>query len=149
MKSAFIFHGTGSSSKDNWFPWLKKELEKKGYSVWVPDLPGADYPNTKTYNEFLLKNAPPITKNTIMVGHSSGALAVLGFLKALPDDVRIDRAFLVAGFKDNLKWIDKKGKHILGGLFEEDYDWKPTTFSLTRIMIRTCLCHMGRIFLSN
>lgn len=137
MKTAIILHGTSGTSQDNWFPWLKKELEKKGYNVWIPDLPGADYPNTKKYNEFLLKNAPHVDKNTIMIGHSSGALAVLGFLQALPAETKIDRTFLVGAFKDNLGWIDKKGKHILGGLFEEDYDWKALQKKATHILIHS------------
>jgi predicted alpha/beta hydrolase family esterase len=123
MKNAIILHGTGGSPDGNWFPWLKKELEKKGYSVWVPELPGNDYPNRKTYTEFLLKNAPEIDSSTIIIGHSSGAVAILGLLQALPKDSTIKAAYLVAGFKDNLRWVDKKGKHVLGGLFEDDYDW--------------------------
>ena len=124
MKRAIILHGTNGTSTDNWFPWLKKELENKGFSVWTPDLPHANYPNTKIYNEFLLKNAPPVTKDTILIGHSSGTLATLGFLQALPANTKVKAVFLVAAFKDNLGWIDNKGKHILGGLFEQDYDWK-------------------------
>ena len=31
MKNALILHGTQGNSGENWFPWLKKKLEEKGY----------------------------------------------------------------------------------------------------------------------
>lgn len=37
--NAFIFHGAGGHPEENWFPWLKRELEAKGLEVFVPKFP--------------------------------------------------------------------------------------------------------------
>lgn len=107
MKNAVILHGTLNSSKDNWFPWLKKQLEEKGYRVFLPDLPGADKPQIDRYNKFLLKNWE-YNSETILIGHSSGAVATLGLLEVLPKKVVVKRAILVAAFKDDLNWKPTK-----------------------------------------
>jgi len=60
---------------------LKKELEKEGWKVWVPDLPRADKPNSKRYNKFIFKNNDwKFNRESFLIGHSSGAVAVLGLL---------------------------------------------------------------------
>lgn len=130
MKNALILHGTNGSSKENWFPWLKEELEKRGYKVWVPDLPGADRPNIKRYNEFIFSNSDwEFNEESTLVGHSSGSLAVLGVLQDLPDGIVVKHATLVAGFKDDLGWAN------LGGLFEKPFDWEKIKRSAKRITL--------------
>jgi len=37
----------GDGPNNHWYPWLKKELEKKGYDVFVPSLPDTDNPSIK------------------------------------------------------------------------------------------------------
>lgn len=129
MKNALILHGTGGSSKENWFDWLRKELEKKEWQVWVPDLPHAENPNIDRYNTFLLENEDwQFNSESVLIGHSSGAVAILGLLEALPEDVQVDTCFLVGAFKDDLGWdalkqlfikpfdfakIKRKAKHFI------------------------------------
>lgn len=105
MKNALILHGTDADHTTNWFEWLGKELEKEGYKVWIPDLPHSEKPNIQRYNEFILSNKDWIfDEDSIIIGHSSGAVAILGLLQALPKDVVIRKAYLVAAFTDDLGW---------------------------------------------
>lgn len=105
MKQALILHGTAASPAANWFEWLKAQLEKEDYFVWLPQLPNSEAPSTKTYNEFLLSNPDfGFTNETIIVGHSSGAVEILSLLQNLPKGKKINAAFLVSAFKDSLGW---------------------------------------------
>ena len=114
MKNALILHGTDGNSEKNWFPWLKAKLEERAYKVWVPDLPQADQPNINRYNDFILSS----DWNTIVIGHSSGAVEILGLLGKLPENAVINTAVLVGSFKDNI------GNKKLNGLFEEPFDFE-------------------------
>jgi predicted alpha/beta hydrolase family esterase len=110
MKSALILHGTDATPQSNWFPWLKQGLQDDGYLVWVVDLPGAKKPNMELGTKVLLStkydlgNCPQwwnYHENTLIVGHSSGAVAILGLLQDLPASVTVGTCFLVAAFKDD------------------------------------------------
>lgn len=117
MKNALLLHGTSGDHNDNWLPWLERELKGRGYRVWNPDLPGANKPNIQRYNEFILPRWK-FDKDSIIIGHSSGAVAILGILQNLQKNVVIKRALLVAGFTDNLQW------DALDDLFLVPFDWK-------------------------
>jgi predicted alpha/beta hydrolase family esterase len=105
MKNALILHGTDGHSKENWFDWLRVELENKRWKVWVPNLPHADKPNIDRYNEFIFADKEwKFTEETVLIGHSSGAVAILGLLQALPENVQVDTCYLVGAFRNDLKW---------------------------------------------
>ena len=104
MKNTLILHGKDGDSQENWFPWLEKELEKEDYKVWVPDLPGADKPSIERHATFLLEN----NAESILIGHSSGAVTILGLLQSLPEDTKVDTCYLVGSFKDDLGWDSLK-----------------------------------------
>jgi len=118
MKNALILHGTDGYPTENWFDWLRQELEKKSWQVLVPALPCANKPNIKRYNKFLLEELNLyLDEESILIGHSSGAVAILGLLQALPESVVVDTCYLIGAFKDNLDW------DALDGLFEEPFNF--------------------------
>ncbi|MDE2031151.1 MAG: alpha/beta hydrolase [Patescibacteria group bacterium] len=99
MKNAIIFHGTGSTGKYFWFPYLKEKLEKKGFEVWLPDLPNKDNPNINELVPFVLKNGK-FNSETVLIGHSSGAQLILNILEKI--DIKIEQAILVSGYAESL-----------------------------------------------
>lgn len=117
MKNALILHGTNGDPEGNWFPWLKTELENRGYNVWAPELPGADAPNVKRYNDFIFSSGWEFNEESLLIGHSSGSVAIYGVLSKLPEGVQVRQAILVGTFKDDLGWPNLKG------LFEEPFDY--------------------------
>lgn len=106
-----ILHGTSATSADNWFPWLKGELESRGHEVWAPDLPDADKPDVTTYNKFLLSSGYDFS-DAVVIGHSSGAIEINGLLQELPEDVVLNTAILVGVFKGDLDWDSLKAMDI-------------------------------------
>lgn len=120
MKNALILHGTDATSQDNWFAWLGKELERLNWNVWIPDLPEANKPSVKRYNTFLKsqKEFDSIDNETVMIGHSSGAVAILGFLQTLPKDIVVKQIILVGVFKNDLGW------DALKELFDDPFDFE-------------------------
>lgn len=97
MKNAIIFHGAGNDSQGNWFPWLKHELEEKGYAVFSPNLPNSEYPVLKDWLNTVDLKHWPFNEETVLAGHSAGATFILRLLEHLPDDIMINKAVLVAG----------------------------------------------------
>jgi len=119
MAKILIIHGEDNTPESNWYMWLKGVLIGQGHQVWLPQLPDSDKPNAKTYNKFLLSNPNFVyDDNTILVGHSSGAVEVLNLLQNLPGDTKIKAAILVGAYRDNLNWDS------LEGLFTEPFDFE-------------------------
>lgn len=119
MTRFLILHATDGSPQSNWYMWLKGKLIGEGHKVWLPQLPNSDRPDAKAYTEFLLSNKDFVfDKDTVILGHSSGAVEILHLLQNLPADSSIKAAILVSAFKDNLDW------DALDGLFVEPLDFE-------------------------
>lgn len=117
MKTAIILHGTLGSPDGNWFKWLKKELEEKGFKVWLPQLPQAERPSLRKWQRFIKEQCPfPINEETLIVGHSSGA--ILALVLAENNMEKIGAIVDVSVFYDNsLQWQPNDQ------LFDVQFDW--------------------------
>ena len=74
-----MIHGNGGGKPtDNWLPYLKAELEKMGVKTEAPQFPDADLARASYWLPFL-KDHLKADANTIIVGHSSGAIAAMRF----------------------------------------------------------------------
>lgn len=93
MRKALILHAWHNNPGDCWYPWLKKELEKKGYKVYVPELPtmNTDLPDMKKQMEAVKKF---IDENTIIIGHSLGSVLAL----RLAEKIKYGKMLLFAGW---------------------------------------------------
>lgn len=88
MYNAFNFHGTGGYPQENWFPWLKGELEAKGLEVFVPQFPTPKGQSLAAWLEVLKPLEEKITEDTILIGHSLGGIFTLRLLERLKKPVK-------------------------------------------------------------
>jgi predicted alpha/beta hydrolase family esterase len=97
-KKVFIIHGWEAHPDDEWYPWLKKELENKGFQVEVPQMPNTDEPEIGAWVSFLKKKVGKPDADTFFVGHSIGCQTILRYLESLPSGVKVGGAVFVAGW---------------------------------------------------
>ena len=95
-KRVFIIHGWWGTPKEGWYPWLAKELEKKGFEVYVPEMPNTGAPKVKSWISKLEKVVGKLDGNTYFVGHSIAALTILFYLEKLPEKTKCGGAVFVA-----------------------------------------------------
>src|SRR4030067_1715780 len=112
-KRLIIVHGWEGDPEEGWFPWLKTEMEKRGWEGSVPAMPNSAEPKQARWLPYLQTVVGKVDKNTFMVGHSLGCITILRFLEQLPKKESIGGAILVAGVDNPLK--DKEIKKLLEG----------------------------------
>ncbi len=119
-RTVFIIHGTMGNPKENWFPWLSKELEKLGCKVFVPKFPTPDNQNLKSWIGTFKKYETEINETTIFIGHSLGSAFILNLLERINNPIKA--AFLISGF---IGLLAKKEFDELNKTFtDKDFNWK-------------------------
>ena len=83
VKVIIIPGNGGSTPNDNWLPYCKNELEKLGVLVITPQFPDSYLARSSIWLPFL-KDQLKVDENTILIGHSSGALAAMRFAEKNP-----------------------------------------------------------------
>lgn len=114
IKVIFIPGNQGGTPQDNWFPYLKKELEKIGIRVIAKDFPDNVLAREKYWLPHIAKLGAD--ENTILIGHSSGAVAAMRFV----ENNKILGSILVgASYTDLGDEMEKKS-----GYYDRPWNWK-------------------------
>ena len=106
MKRAIIVHCWGGNPDYAWYPWLKKGLEAKGYTVAVPEMPDTEEPTLEKWLPVLKKAVDTPDEELLLIGHSLGCITIMRYLESLKEGQKIDKAILVAGFTDQLGYSE-------------------------------------------
>ena len=127
-KRVYIIHGWEGYPEENWFPWLKHELEARDFEVHVPQMPEAESPRIQKWIPALTQIVKNPDEDTYLVGHSMGCQAIARDLETLPEGAQIGGGIFVAGF---FKRLPGRGE-------ESDYeavenDWLKTPISLEKV----------------
>lgn len=133
-KRVFIIHGWDGKPDEAWLPWLKKELEVKGFEVQVPEMPETETPKIGAWVGFLQKLVGEVDENTYFVGHSIGCQTILRYLQTLPDDKKVGGVVFVAGFVTlNMDTLKEEGEEAL----ETAKPWLQMPLSWGKILTHT------------
>ncbi len=125
MKNAIILIGSGETPESFWYPFVKSELEKRGYSVFTPMLPDNEMPDISKTLPFVLKNCK-FDENTVIIAHSAGCPLTLAVLENI--NVKIKQAVLVAGYSTSI------GTEKGNGALQKSYNWKKISANVQDII---------------
>ena len=106
-KRVIIIHGWEGSPNNEWFPWIKKELENRDYQVLIPEMLDTEAPRIKEWVECISRLVKELDENTFFVGHSIGCQTVLRYLETL-DNKRVGGVVLVAPFFETLTNLESE-----------------------------------------
>ena len=129
MATVFVFCGVGGHPGENWFPWLKTQLESRNIQAIVPAFPNTDHPILDDWIQHMAQFEKLIDQDTIFVGHSLGAAFALRLLMRMEKKIRA--SFLVAPVWE---------------VMHNEYDPLMTTFNVAPYDWETILDHCGKFF---
>lgn len=119
MSTVFIFHGVGGHSGENWFPWIKEQLDEEGHHAIAPDFPHTDHPKLEEWLGHFKRYESDLNEETIFIGHSLGGSFALRLLERM--EWPIKATFLVASV-----WgvMGNKFDPAMRSFTEAPYDWE-------------------------
>jgi predicted alpha/beta hydrolase family esterase len=114
IKVILIPGNGGGTPEDNWFPYLEHELPKLGITVINKQFPDPVLAREEFWIPFIKELGAD--ENTILIGHSSGAIAALRFA----EKNKILGTVLVGAYYTDLGDESEKKS----GYFNNPWDWK-------------------------
>lgn len=101
MKNYFIIHGFIQGNIDNWYPWVKKQIDSDTKLCVIPQFPiDIDHQNYNSWKIVLdsYKNNDMINDETVLIGHSTGCSFVIKYI--LDNHIKVSKIVLVSGFNN-------------------------------------------------
>lgn len=125
MKAIIIPGNNNTNIKDNWYQAVKRDLQALDLSVIAENMPDADLARKKYWLPFIKKKLS--SKDSILIGHSSGAVAILRYL----EKNKAGLAILVGACYTDLG-DDKEKK---SGYYDEPWQWERIRNNTRKIVI--------------
>lgn len=97
MKRVFVIHGWGGSPDDDFFPWIEEQFLKRGYEIYIPQMPDTENPKINVWVKFLADLIGEPQEADILIGHSIGCQTILRYLQGLNKE-KVDQVILVAAW---------------------------------------------------
>ena len=137
MKKAFIIHGWDGSPQEPMHQWLKEELIKEGYEVYIPSMPHPETPTIKEWVQTIINEVTKtsaLNEETLFIGHSVGCQAVLRAIESLAEGVKIGGIILIAPWMElDRQTIEEEGEEII----EIARPWMDTPINFKKIKSHT------------
>ena len=125
MKTIIIPGNGNTDITENWFQNVKKELQKLGLDVIAENMPDPDLARKEYWLPFIKEKLS--IEDTILIGHSSGAVAILKYLETN----KCKLAILVG-----VCYTDLGDEHEKkSGYFDEPWKWDKIKGNAGKIVI--------------
>src|SRR3989344_6145447 len=114
MKAMIIPGNQDAKLSQQWYPWVKRGLEKLGFGVTAENMPDPWYARRNIWVPFIEQKLQGDEKS-VLIGHSSGVVATLRYL----EEHKAEGAVLVGPYYTDLNdELEKKS-----GYFDDEWHW--------------------------
>lgn len=112
MKKAVLIHGWDGHPENAWFPWLKKDFERRGFEVIIPAMPNPEKPRIEPWVSKLDESVGKISGDILLIGHSIGCQTILRYLERV-EKGKIKSTILVAPWMTlDEKTLEEEGPEV-------------------------------------
>jgi predicted alpha/beta hydrolase family esterase len=130
MKKALIIHGWESNPDDHWYQEGKAILDKVGFEVYIPHMPGHSFPIEAEWVKVVSDFEPD--GESVLVGHSLGAPTILRYLENAHN--KVGKVVLIAGFASSLH-LNYPNAEYPDAFVNHEFDWDKIKSNVGEIII--------------
>ncbi|GAB2547613.1 alpha/beta hydrolase [Nocardia heshunensis] len=118
MSNIVVSHGLQARADSVWFPTFRADLTRLGHDVVIPGLPDPDAPERDAWRKALAGAVSGKPEDTILVGHSIGAVNVLRLLESHDAEAGVFAGVVLVSASAH-----EVGYDLLASFFDGGFDW--------------------------